>query len=419
MPPHPDLPDAPEVLPPVQTAAPDSPRSGQAGPSPEAAGPGDTWPSAGTPGPGEAGSRGDAGVPGEAEPWQNPGGQGEAGSPAAEPPASYPVPGAAPPAYPGWESAPEQAPLDDIGAPPGVVQPSRYDPPTPPESLSTVPSEATEPVTGEFPPGREPVPGGPYGGTPGSPSAARSGLYGAPGSGGPSAGQGGPYGGAPGGPSAGQGGPYGDPGAGAAPAYGAPVPGGSHAAPGGPGGPYGAPPGGPYGGFPASGAAGAHPGAPPHGMPSGAPEAASTGAHPYGGASAQPYGAQPYAPAHPAGPGGYPAPPRGDRFGPGRGGGLGTAALVLGIVSLVLLLACGIGALTAIVGVIIGIVAVVKNSNRGRAWVGLILSALTLIIAAVVLAWFANKVGDCLEMPTELQRYCVEQKFGIQLQPVP
>ncbi|MBB5967453.1 DUF4190 domain-containing protein [Planomonospora venezuelensis] len=258
-------------------------------------------------------------------------------SQAASPPA-HSVPGAAPPAYPGWESTAEQRP-DDRDVPPGASRPSRYDPPTP-EASAAVPAQATEPVTGWFPPDR--APGDPYG---------------APGRGGPYESSGAPA----------QAGPYG------APA---------------PGGPY-----------------GAH----PSGVPAGAP----TGAHPYGGGQAPPV---PAGPAYP-GPAGYPAPPPGDRSQHGQGGRLGTAALVLGIVSLVLLFACGAGVLTAIAGVVLGIVAVVKDSNRGRAWVGLLLSALALIIAAVFLAWFVNKVGGCLDLPRELQQRCVEERFGIDIQP--
>ncbi|MBG0826540.1 hypothetical protein HS041_01925 [Planomonospora sp. ID67723] len=278
----------------------------------------------------------------------------------AEPP-SHPLPGAAPPVYPGWEGAAEQS-ADEQEVPPGASQPSRYDPPTP-GGATTVPPRATEPVAGGFPPD-PPPPGVPHGApVPGD-------LYGAPGPGGPhgASAPGGPYGGPPPGAYAGQG----------------PEPGGAH----------------------------------PHGAP-GAP-----GGQPYGG---QPYGGQPYGqqqaqpspaggPAYP-GPAGYPAPPQGDWPKRGQGGGLGTAALVLGIVSLVLLFACGAGVLTAIVGVVIGIVAVVKDSNRGRAWVGLLLSALALIIAAVFLAWFVNKVGGCLELPRDLQQRCVEERFGIDIRP--
>jgi integrin beta 8 len=98
-----------------------------------------------------------------------------------------------------------------------------------------------------------------------------------------------------------------------------------------------------------------------------------------------------------------------------QGGGLGTTALVLGIVSLLLLVVCGLGVLTAIVGIVIGIVAVVKNSNRGRAWAGIILSALAVVIAAVFLSWVYNKVGDCINLPQELQQRCIENRFGVQI----
>lgn len=101
------------------------------------------------------------------------------------------------------------------------------------------------------------------------------------------------------------------------------------------------------------------------------------------------------------------------------GGGLGTAALVLGIVSLFLLVVCGLGVLTAIVGLVLGIVAVVRNSNRGRAWVGIALSVLTLIIAVVLLSWIYSKVGDCANLPPELQQRCIEERFGVQFQNTP
>ncbi|AWS47294.1 hypothetical protein DKM19_44380 [Streptosporangium sp. 'caverna'] len=114
----------------------------------------------------------------------------------------------------------------------------------------------------------------------------------------------------------------------------------------------------------------------------------------------------------------YPAGP-GYKPGRGQGGGLGTAALVLGIVSILLLVVCGLGLVTAIVGLIIGIVAVVKNSHRGRAWVGIALSVLTMIIAAVLVSWIYNKVGDCVGLPQELQQRCIEDKFGVQINTTP
>ena len=123
-----------------------------------------------------------------------------------------------------------------------------------------------------------------------------------------------------------------------------------------------------------------------------------------------PYPAPPGTPAYPyATP--YPAPEEGRR----SGGGLGTATLVLGIVAILSLIICGLGVPVAIVGLIVGIIALVKKSRPGRAWVGIVLSLLTLVIAAVFLSWLYSKVGDCVNLPPELQRRCVEERFGVQI----
>jgi hypothetical protein len=99
---------------------------------------------------------------------------------------------------------------------------------------------------------------------------------------------------------------------------------------------------------------------------------------------------------------------------PPRGGGLGTAALVLGILSLFLLFVCGVGVLTAIAGLIVGFIAVFKNSNKGRAIAGIVLSALTLILAVIGFTWFVTNFQECFNLPTqaEVQR-CVERKLGV------
>ncbi|MEV4097068.1 hypothetical protein [Streptosporangium saharense] len=132
---------------------------------------------------------------------------------------------------------------------------------------------------------------------------------------------------------------------------------------------------------------------------------------------------QPYqAPLTPGGPG-YPgAPPyQGGYQSPYQksGGGLGTTALVLGIASIFLLVACGLGVLTAIAGLIIGLVALAKNSNRGRAIWGIVLSALALVLAVVFLTWFYSRVGDCMNLPQNLQQRCVEERLGVQVQSAP
>ncbi|MEV4455537.1 hypothetical protein [Microbispora sp. NPDC049633] len=136
------------------------------------------------------------------------------------------------------------------------------------------------------------------------------------------------------------------------------------------------------------------PGQPPHGQP------------PYGG---------PLPP--PPAPGGPPGAP----WGAQPGGGLGTAALVLGICSLVLLLVCGVGTLVAVVGLVLGIVAIARNSNRRRAVGGLVLSALTLLLALVIgvilFTWFQTRhVGECFDRrlyPTqEDAQRCVEDRLA-------
>ncbi|MER5420404.1 hypothetical protein [Streptosporangium roseum] len=360
------------------------------------------------------------------------------GTPAAEAPPPYPVPGGTP-AYPGWESASEtpasggRDDRDGTDVPPGAAQPSRYDPPTSPEGFPAAshrqpeqPEQAGPPEQpGRFEqagppeqdrpseqPGRFEQPGRPE--QAGPPEQPVGGFQAEP-----PAGPGGPYGGpaAPyGGPSA----PYGGPSA----PYGEAAP-GAHRGPGDEAPTEHISGAGPYGTPPYTGAHASRPDEPsqqpPYAPPAGGPSYPSypSDGPPQGGLSypsGQPYQAAPPGGAYPGGPGypggtPYPAYPGDDRSRQ-QGGGLGTTALVLGIVSLFLLVVCGLGALTAIIGLIIGIAAVVKNSNRGRAWVGIALSVLTLIIAVVVLSWFYSKVGDCLNLPPEFQQRCIQEKFG-------
>jgi len=87
--------------------------------------------------------------------------------------------------------------------------------------------------------------------------------------------------------------------------------------------------------------------------------------------------------------------------------------MILGILSPFLLFLCGIGVLTAIIGLILGIIAVVRNANRGRAWVGVALSALTIVLAAAASIWFFSNFGECMNAPTqEAAQRCVEERLG-------
>lgn len=94
------------------------------------------------------------------------------------------------------------------------------------------------------------------------------------------------------------------------------------------------------------------------------------------------------------------------------GGGLATTSLILGIASIFLLALCGIGTLTAIVGLVLGIVAVAKGTNRSMAWVGIALSVLTLVLAVIGTMWFISKFGDCFSLPEQFARRCVEDRWS-------
>ncbi|GAA0980790.1 hypothetical protein GCM10009555_047910 [Acrocarpospora macrocephala] len=94
---------------------------------------------------------------------------------------------------------------------------------------------------------------------------------------------------------------------------------------------------------------------------------------------------------------------------------------MLGIASIILLFVCGIGMLTAIVGVIIGIVAITKRSNKPRAIIGLVLSIATLVLGAILAAalwsWVHNKgIDECFDTalhPTqESAQRCLERKLN-------
>ncbi|MCO5997588.1 DUF4190 domain-containing protein [Actinoallomurus rhizosphaericola] len=94
--------------------------------------------------------------------------------------------------------------------------------------------------------------------------------------------------------------------------------------------------------------------------------------------------------------------------------GLGIAALVLGIAGLLTLLLCGIGVILAIVGLVIGIVAVVQRNGRGMAVAGIVLSAVTLIIAIVFAVWFYGRIEPCADRtryPTKADRdRCLQER---------
>lgn len=100
-------------------------------------------------------------------------------------------------------------------------------------------------------------------------------------------------------------------------------------------------------------------------------------------------------------------PPRGRR-------GLAVAALVLGIVAILTLPLCGLGTLVAIAGIIVGVIALSRQGGRGMAVTGIVLSAISLIVAIVGAALLFSRVapcGDHARYPTKQDRdRCLQQR---------
>jgi hypothetical protein len=106
--------------------------------------------------------------------------------------------------------------------------------------------------------------------------------------------------------------------------------------------------------------------------------------------------------------------------------GLGIAALVLGLAAIMTLPLCGLGAVVAVVGIIIGIIAVVRNNGRGLAVTGVALSVVTLVVAVGAGIWFFTRVAPCTDQtryPTKADRdHCLENRvpfFKATSTPVP
>jgi Domain of unknown function (DUF4190) len=139
---------------------------------------------------------------------------------------------------------------------------------------------------------------------------------------------------------------------------------------------------------------------PPSGPPPGQGPPPPQGPPPQG----QPPQGQPPPGGYPA-PGGYP-PPGGYPQAAGRRNGVGVAALVIGVVALVLvvlLLFSPLGAFLGLVAVVLGIVGLVRANrgqadNRGQAVTGLVTGGLALLLGIVftisIGTWFSTHVND-------------------------
>lgn len=103
-----------------------------------------------------------------------------------------------------------------------------------------------------------------------------------------------------------------------------------------------------------------------------------------------------------------PAPPERRR--------LAKASLALGIAGLVGLLLCFLGVVPALVGLVLGVVSLVRGgAPRGTAIAGVACSALALAVGAVGIFWMLHKAAECADQsryPDRAARErCVDREF--------
>jgi hypothetical protein len=101
---------------------------------------------------------------------------------------------------------------------------------------------------------------------------------------------------------------------------------------------------------------------------------------------------------------------------PPRRSTLARASQVLGIVGLVGLVLCFAGVIPALVGLVLGAVALVRgDADRRPAIVGVVCSALALVVGAVALVWLLSKAAECgdeTRYPDDSsRRACIEREF--------
>ncbi|MEU8403209.1 hypothetical protein AB0C28_49220 [Nonomuraea sp. NPDC048892] len=161
------------------------------------------------------------------------------------------------------------------------------------------------------------------------------------------------------------------------------------------------------------------PSGPPQGPPYGGQEGPSYQGGPPrdqdptvpGTTPSSPYGGPPGYPPPPGSPYGAQPSPYGGYQQPPPGSGLATASLVLGVASPFLVFVCFTGLITAILSIVFGCVALVRQVGRGRAIAGIVISILSLILFAIVAIWFWNVVQECAHLDGQLADRCFESKF--------
>lgn len=99
--------------------------------------------------------------------------------------------------------------------------------------------------------------------------------------------------------------------------------------------------------------------------------------------------------------------------------GLATTALVLGLIGLPALVACGIGLPLALTGLVIGTVALRRSRKRSRArriaLAGVVACVTTIAVGAALITWLlvhAAACGDPARYPDEpARKRCIEREF--------
>lgn len=100
---------------------------------------------------------------------------------------------------------------------------------------------------------------------------------------------------------------------------------------------------------------------------------------------------------------------------PQQSRGMAVASLVLGLVGLPALLLCGAGLPLAMVGLVLGVIAAVRNAGRGVAIAGICASIFTLVVGALAIFWLLAQAAECADQdryPSDTDRQrCVEHEF--------
>jgi hypothetical protein len=95
--------------------------------------------------------------------------------------------------------------------------------------------------------------------------------------------------------------------------------------------------------------------------------------------------------------------------------GLAVASLALGLAGIPALAICGLGLVFGVAGLVLGVTALVRGTDRDLAIAGIVASAVALILGTTVIVWLvsqAAKCGDTSDYPDALSRdRCIEREF--------